>query len=166
MVWHMHAPTFNKWHKKNKNKNKKVTLHKLTHGVMWGCGLTSLVVCINDKIRDIREKCDNKEQDLNYGHPFPRVWDIREWMTLWRLILHSVGHIIGDSTTKEALISLSKSFSKLCLESPHCRIRIRNLVERKSIYPSNENGLVRTRPRSSVSCLTKNHLTRSLIFGH
>jgi hypothetical protein len=26
------------------------------------CGLTSLVVCINDKIRDIRgKKCDNKE---------------------------------------------------------------------------------------------------------
>ena len=28
-MWHMHAPTFDKWHKK-----KKVTLHILTHGVM------------------------------------------------------------------------------------------------------------------------------------
>ena len=56
-MWHMHAPTFNKWHKKKKkNKNKKVTLHMLTHGAMRGCGLTSLVVCINDKIRDIRER--------------------------------------------------------------------------------------------------------------
>jgi hypothetical protein len=44
----MHAPTFNKWHKK---KNKKVT-----HGPMRGCGLTSLVVCSNDNIHDIREK--------------------------------------------------------------------------------------------------------------
>ena len=57
-MWHMHAPTFNKWHKKkkNKNKNKKVTLHILTHGAMRGCGLTSLVVCIKDKRRDIRER--------------------------------------------------------------------------------------------------------------
>ena len=56
-MWHMHAPTFNKWHKnKNKNKNKKGTLHILTHGAMRGCGLTSLVVCINDKIHVIRER--------------------------------------------------------------------------------------------------------------
>ena len=59
-MWHMHAPTFNEWDKKKmkkkKSKNKKVTLHILTHGAMRGCGLTSLVVCINDKIRDIRER--------------------------------------------------------------------------------------------------------------
>ena len=54
-MWRMHAPTFNKWQKKKK-KNKKVTLHILTHGAMQGCGLTSLVVCINDKIHDIRER--------------------------------------------------------------------------------------------------------------
>jgi len=28
----------------------------LTHGVMRGCGLTSLVVYINDKFHDIRER--------------------------------------------------------------------------------------------------------------
>ena len=28
----------------------------LTHGVIRGCGLTTLVVCINDKFRDIRER--------------------------------------------------------------------------------------------------------------
>ena len=57
-MWHMHAPTFNKWHKKKKkkNKNKKVTLHILAHGAMRGYGLSSLVVCINDKIRDIKER--------------------------------------------------------------------------------------------------------------
>ena len=57
-MWHMHAPTFNNLRKKkNNNKNKKVTLHLLTHGaIMRGCGLTSFVVCINDKFRDIRRE--------------------------------------------------------------------------------------------------------------
>ena len=56
-MWNMHAPTFNKWHKKKKkNQNKKVALHVSTHGAMRGCGLTSLVVCTNDKICDIRER--------------------------------------------------------------------------------------------------------------
>jgi hypothetical protein len=32
---HMHAPTFNKWHKKKKKKKKKKkTLHMLTHDAM------------------------------------------------------------------------------------------------------------------------------------
>ena len=52
---HMHAPTFDAWQKKE-NENKKVTLHVLTYGAMWGCGLTSLMVCSNDEIRDIRER--------------------------------------------------------------------------------------------------------------
>ena len=53
---HMHAPTFDKWHK-NENKNKKnVTLHILTHNSMRGRGSTSLVVCINEKNHDIRER--------------------------------------------------------------------------------------------------------------
>jgi hypothetical protein len=55
-MWRMHAPTFNKWYKKNMNKNKKVTLHMLTYGAMGGCGLTSWVVYINDKFCDIRER--------------------------------------------------------------------------------------------------------------
>ena len=45
----MYAPTFNKWH-------KKVTLHILIHGAIQGCALTSMVVCIDDKIHDIRER--------------------------------------------------------------------------------------------------------------
>ena len=28
----------------------------LTHGAMRGCGLTSLMVCIDDKFRDIRKR--------------------------------------------------------------------------------------------------------------
>ena len=41
---------------KNKNNKKKVTLYMLTHVAMRGCVLTSLVVCINDNIRGIRER--------------------------------------------------------------------------------------------------------------
>ena len=52
----MHALTFNKWHKKKKNENKNVALHILTHGAMQRCGLTSLVVCTDNKIRDVRER--------------------------------------------------------------------------------------------------------------
>jgi hypothetical protein len=51
----MHAPTFNNWHKKKKKK-KMVTLHMLTHGAMWRCGLTSLVGCIDGKFCDMRER--------------------------------------------------------------------------------------------------------------
>ena len=55
-MWHMHASTFNKRlkKKKKKNHNKKVTLHMLTHGArVW---VASLVVYINDKFCDIRER--------------------------------------------------------------------------------------------------------------
>ena len=90
MVWHVHAPTFNKWHKKK--KKKKVTLCILTVGTMQGCGFTSLVVCINDKIRDIRERNVTIRSEiwtanirsLGFG-------DIREWVILWRLLLRSLG---------------------------------------------------------------------------
>jgi hypothetical protein len=74
-MWQMYASKFNKCHKKdkNKNKNKKVRLHMLTHGAMWACGLTSLMVYINDNFHDIREKHDNKEWELNYEDPFPKI---------------------------------------------------------------------------------------------
>ena len=49
-MWHMRAPTC------STKKKKKVTLHILTRGAMRGCGLTSLVGCIKDKIRDIRQR--------------------------------------------------------------------------------------------------------------
>ena len=63
----------------------------LTHGAMWGCGLTSLVVCSNDKFRDIRERnvpirCEiwtTNIRSLGFR-------DVREFVTLWRLILRSL----------------------------------------------------------------------------
>ena len=84
-MWRLHAPTLNKWHKKNK------TLHMLTHGAMRGCGLTSLVVCNNDKFCDIREGNVTIRSEiwtmnirtLGFG-------DIRECVTLWWLILQSL----------------------------------------------------------------------------
>jgi hypothetical protein len=60
----MHAPTFNKWHKKKKKKKKKVTLHILTHGALQGCGLTSLMVCINDRFYDIRERNETLRSEI------------------------------------------------------------------------------------------------------
>ena len=57
-----------------------------------GCGLTYVVVCSNDKIRDIRER---------YVEIRSKIWtinicslgsrDIRECVTLWGLILRSLG---------------------------------------------------------------------------
>jgi hypothetical protein len=85
-MWLTHAPTFGKWWK------KKVTLHMLTHGTMRGCGLTSLVVCINDRFRDIRERNVTIRSEIwttnicSLG-----FWDIRECVTLWRLILQKLG---------------------------------------------------------------------------
>ena len=37
-------------------EEEEVTFHVLTDGAMRECGLTSIVVCINDKIYDIRER--------------------------------------------------------------------------------------------------------------
>ena len=45
----------------------------LTHGAMQGCGLTSLVVCINEKNCDIRKRNVTMSKNLNYEYPFPRV---------------------------------------------------------------------------------------------
>ena len=91
VMWHMHAPTFNKWHVK---KKKKVTLHILTHDAMRGCGLTSMVVCINDKIRDTRERNVTIRSEISTTNIHSLgFWDIREGVILWRLILWSLGCI-------------------------------------------------------------------------
>jgi hypothetical protein len=56
-------------------------------GVGWLLGWFALMTHFVTK----GEKCDDKEWDLNYEHPFPRISDIRECMTLWRLILRILG---------------------------------------------------------------------------
>ena len=38
-------------------------------------GLNSLVDYFNVKIWYMEGKCDNKEGDLNWAHPFPRIYD-------------------------------------------------------------------------------------------
>ena len=71
-----HAPTFNKWHKKRrkkKNEKKKVALHMLNTTRCEGRGVTSLVVCINDKNCDIKERNMTIRSKINYEHLFPRV---------------------------------------------------------------------------------------------
>ena len=80
---HQHST---KWHKKKK------TLHILTHGTMRGCGFASLVVCINDKICDIRERnVTIKSEIWTTNICSLRFQDIREWVILWKLILWSLG---------------------------------------------------------------------------
>ena len=92
-MWHMHAPTFNKWHK-NKNKNKMVTLHILTHDAMRRCGLTSLMVCINDNFCNIRERNVTIRSEIwTTNIKSLGFWNIREWVTLRALILQSLGCI-------------------------------------------------------------------------
>jgi hypothetical protein len=74
-----HAPTFNKWLKK---KKKKKTLHMLTHGAMRGCGLTSWVVCIKDRFRDIRERNVTIRSEIwatNIHSVGFRVWHYGGW---------------------------------------------------------------------------------------
>ena len=76
-----------------KNKTKKVTLHILTHSAiqLW-CELTSLVVYIDNKICDIRERivtvrseiCTTNIRSLGF-------WDIRDWVILWGLMLRNLG---------------------------------------------------------------------------
>ena len=80
---------FNKWH-----KNKKMTLHILTHGAMQGCGLPSLAVCINDKICDIRERNVTIRSEIwSMNIRSLAFQDIREWVTLRKVILRSLGCI-------------------------------------------------------------------------
>ena len=94
VMWRTHAPTFNKWHKKkrdNKN-NMKVTLHMLTHGAMRGYGLTSWVVCINNKLCDTWEgNVTTKSEIWTMNIRSLGFRDVRGCVTLWRLILQSLG---------------------------------------------------------------------------
>ena len=90
-MWWTHAPTFNKRQKKKKNKKK--TLHMLTYGAMRGCELTSLVICINDKFCDIKEKNVTIRSDIWTTE----IRSLRKCVTLWRLILRILGCIRYNS---------------------------------------------------------------------
>jgi hypothetical protein len=64
----------------------------LTHDAIWGCGLTSLMVCIDDKIHDVRERNVTIRSEIWTSNIRSLGFrDIREWVTLWRLILKSLG---------------------------------------------------------------------------
>jgi hypothetical protein len=85
-MWRTHAPTFNKWHMK-----KKKTLHI----AMRGCGLTSLVACIDYKFCDIREKDVTIWSEIWTTNICSLVFGyIRECVTLRRLILQSLKYTI------------------------------------------------------------------------
>ena len=81
---------------KKKNKNRKVTLHILTHGAMQGRGLTSLVVFVNDQICNIRERNMTIRSEIWTKNVRSLGFqDIREWVLLWRLIIQSLGCTLG-----------------------------------------------------------------------
>jgi hypothetical protein len=66
----------------------------LTHVSMRGCGLTSCVVCINEQICDIREiNVTIRSEILTTNICSLGFRDIREHVTLWILILQSLGCI-------------------------------------------------------------------------
>ena len=91
-MWWTHWPTFNKWLKKNKNM---VTLHILTHGAMWGCGLTSLMVCINNKIFDIRERIVTTRSEIytrNMHWGIGWIWKCYLLQRLWSSTQHCPPH--------------------------------------------------------------------------
>ena len=93
MMWHMYAPTFNKWHKKKKKKKLKVTLHILTHGAMQCEGVGWLLWWLTlNKTRDIRERNVTIKSEIWTTNNRPLgFWDIREWVIIWWLILRSFG---------------------------------------------------------------------------
>jgi hypothetical protein len=80
-----------------RRRRRRLTFHMLTHGAMWGWGLTSLMVCINDKVSDIRERNVTIRSEILTMHVRSlgfRV--IRECVTLWRLILWSLGCMCNE----------------------------------------------------------------------
>ena len=102
--------------KKKKNWNKKVTLHILTHGAMRGCGLTSLVVCIHDKNHDIRERNVTIRNEIwTTNIRSLRFQDIRECVTLWRLILQSLGCNL-DTIWKHGWVAICQKWTVTTLQ--------------------------------------------------
>jgi hypothetical protein len=75
-------------------KKKKKLVHMLTHGAMQRCGLVYVINSINDKFRDIRQrKVTTRREILTTNIHSLGFRDIRERVTLWGLILRSLGCI-------------------------------------------------------------------------
>ena len=106
-------------HQHSTKWQKKKTLHILTHGAMRGCRLTSLVVCINDKIHDLRGKNVTMRSEIwTTNIRSLGFQDIRNWVISWKLILRSLGCII---TYLEGLGSfLFFSLNKKDEDKGHC----------------------------------------------
>ena len=84
------------WTSGKRRRRRRRWHSTLTHGAMRGCGLTSLVVCINEKKRDMRERNVTIRSEIwttNIRSLGFRV--IREWVILWGLILRSLGCNLG-----------------------------------------------------------------------
>jgi hypothetical protein len=149
-MWQTHAPTFNKRQKKNKNKNRKVTLHMLTHVAMRGSGLASAVVCINDEFSDIRERYVIIRSEIWTTNIRSLVFgDIRESVTLWGLIVQSLGcimdgrlviptHSLGEVTMQQSTRGQLASWCQMLLlgQMPIIGVNHRTRVWRALYGPS------------------------------
>ena len=83
-------------HQLSTSGRRRRRLHTLIHSAMRGCGLTSLVACINDKNHDIRERNAITRSEIWTTNICSLGFrDIREWVILWRLILRSLGCIMN-----------------------------------------------------------------------
>jgi hypothetical protein len=89
-MWRKHAPTFNKWRKKKKKKKKKKTPHILIHGTIglgWLLGWFALMTNYDIRERNVTIRSEIWTRNVrSLGFQ-----DIREYVTLWRLILQSLG---------------------------------------------------------------------------
>ena len=101
-MWHMHAPTFNKWQKK-----KKKTLHILTHGAMRGCALAS-----NDKIHDIRKgNVTIRSENWTTNIRSLGFWNVGEQVIIPHIILLKQSVIPLRSSTSTTYFSNSMGSS-------------------------------------------------------
>ena len=89
-IWRTHAPTFNIQHSTSNIRRRR--LHMLTDCAMRRFGLTFWVVFINGKNRDIRKRSVTIRNEIwTTNIRSLEFHDIRECVTLWGLILRSLG---------------------------------------------------------------------------
>ena len=120
---HQHSTSGIRRRRRRRIRIKKMTIHILTHGTMRECGLTFLVVCINDRIHDIRERNMTIRSEIRTMNIRSLGFeDIRECVTLWGLILQSLGCTSNSYHTQ--LKTLTRF---LCQPSEMYRMNVRKL---------------------------------------
>ena len=93
----------------------------LTHDAMRGCWLTSLVVCINDKVRDIRERnVTIKSEIWTMNICSLGLRECGECVTLWELILWSLGCMLLHVLLGRHILESHPCLHIICCSSMSC----------------------------------------------